>query len=440
MSTVHNPGSPEYDGTRRARRLLPMTGRDPAEPGRVSSPLELLVDLTFVVAVGTAASQFAEMLAEGHVGSAITAFALAMFAIIVAWLGFSWFASAFDTDDWLYRLLTMVQMVGVVVFSLGLPAMFYSVGRGDRLELRVMVVGYVVMRIAMALQWWRATRQSPTFGRVATANIRWTVIAQFGWVLVGFTPLPLQVVIVAVIALGILELLVPVLAQGGASGTPWHPHHMAERYSLFAIIALGEGVVGTVASSSGLLGGADGMHWTGDAAAVVVAGVGLTFGMWWVYFLVPFGEVLAHRRRHGYLFGYGHIPLFVGIAAAGAGLYVAGLYLEHHAVLNEVGVVLSLAIPVGFFLAAVYGLHTLMLSAADSFHLLLIALTLVDLVVAGVLAAAGAGIAVCLLVVMVAPFVTVIGYETLGHRHQQQMLNDLAAGASHRSDLPDRRE
>lgn len=57
-----------------------------------------------------------------------------------------------------------------------------------------------------------------------------------------------------------------------------------------------------------------------------------------------------------------------------------------------------------------------------------------ELVVAGVLAAAGAGIAVCLPVVMVAPFVTVIGYETLGHRHQRQMLNDLAAGDSRRSD------
>ena len=31
-------------------------------------------------------------------------------------------------------------------------------------------------------------------------------------------------------------------------GTPWHAHHIAERYGLLAIIALGEGVVGTVAS------------------------------------------------------------------------------------------------------------------------------------------------------------------------------------------------
>lgn len=57
-----------------SRRLVPMTGRDPEEHGRTSSSLELLFDLTFVVAVGTAAFQFAEMLAEGHAGQAVIAF------------------------------------------------------------------------------------------------------------------------------------------------------------------------------------------------------------------------------------------------------------------------------------------------------------------------------------------------------------------------------
>lgn len=411
-----------------AHRLLPMSGRDPEEHGRVSTPLELLYDLTFVVAVGTAASRFAEMVAEGHAVQAITAFALAMFAISVAWISFSWFASAFGTDDWLYRALTMVQMVGVVVFSLGLPAMFHSLDEGGHLELRAMVIGYVVMRIAMVLQWWRAARGSPAFRDVGMANIRWTVIAQVGWVVVGFVHLPLAVLFAAFVVLAVLELVLPVLTQGGAGGTPWHPHHVAERYGLFAIITLGEGVVGTVASSGDLLGGADGTSWTGNAVAVVVAGVGLTFGMWWVYFATPFGDILVHRRRRGYLFGYGHIPLFIGIAGAGAGLHVAGLQLEHHAKIGETAVVLALALPVGLYLLMVYLLHTLLLSAADRFHLLLISLTLVVLAAAVLLSLAGVAVAVCLLVVMLAPFVTVIGYETVGHRHQAQMLADLRAG------------
>ncbi|MFE4454014.1 low temperature requirement protein A [Streptomyces sp. NPDC056796] len=403
-----------------------MTGRDPEEPGRVSSPLELLFDLTFVVAVGTAASHFAEMVAAGHAGQAVTAFVLAMFAISVAWISFSWFASAFGTDDWLYRALTMVQMMGVVVFSLGLPAMFHSVEEGGHLELRVMVIGYVVMRVAMLLQWWRAARESPDFHDVGMANIRWTAAVQVGWTAVAFTHLPLAAVFAAFVVLGALELALPVLAQGGAGGTPWHPHHVAERYGLFAIIVLGEGVVGTVASSGGLLGGVDGTRWSGNAIAVVVAGVGLTFGMWWVYFTTPFGDVLAHRRSRGYLFGYGHIPLFVGIAGAGAGLHVAGLRLEHHSRLGDTAVVLSLALPVGLYLLMVYLLHTLLMSAADRFHLLLISLTVAVLLVAVLLAAAGVAVAVCLLLVMLAPLVTVIGYETVGRRHQQRMLRNLA--------------
>ncbi|MGW7521775.1 low temperature requirement protein A, partial [Streptomyces sp. NPDC054796] len=266
-----------------SRRLIPMTGRDPEEHGRASSPLELLFDLTFVVAVGTAASQFAEMVAEGHAGQAVIAFVLAMFAISVAWISFSWFASAFATDDWLYRALTMVQMTGVVVFSLGLPAMFHSVEEGGHLELRAMVIGHVVMRIAMVLQWWRVARQAPSFHDVSMANIRWTLIAQAGWIVVAFAHLPIAAAFVAFTILGALELVLPVFTQGFAGGTPWHPHHVAERYGLFAIITLGEGVVGTVASSGDLLGGGDGTHWTWNATAVVIAGVGLTFGMWWVY-------------------------------------------------------------------------------------------------------------------------------------------------------------
>ncbi|MFF0724456.1 low temperature requirement protein A [Streptomyces sp. NPDC004134] len=417
-------------GGRVAHGRVPMTGRDPGERGRAVTPLELLFDLTFVVAVGTAASFLAEMSAGDHAWRAVVAFTLAMFAISIAWISFSWFASAFGTDDWLFRSLTMLQMIGVVIFALGLPAMFHSVEKGHHLEIRAIVIGYVVMRIAMVAQWWRAARESPEYHDVCMANIRWTVIAQAGWLVVGFTRLSFALVIVAYVVFTALELLLPVFTQGGAGGTPWHPHHVAERYGLFAIITLGEGVVGTVASSGGLLGGPEGTEWTTNAVAVVVAGVGLTFGMWWVYFTTPFGDILVHRRARGYLFGYGHIPVFAGIAGAGAGLHVAGLYLEHHAAVGETAVVLSLALPVGLYLFVVYALHTLLLSARDRFHVLLISLTLAVLGAAVLLSAAGTPVAVCLLVVMLAPFVTVVGYETVGHRHQQRMLAALRARRS----------
>ncbi|TQL70843.1 low temperature requirement A protein (LtrA), partial [Nocardioides albertanoniae] len=98
-----------------------MTGRDPQEEHRASTPLELLFDLTFVVAFGTSGNELAHQLAAGHVTAGIIAFCFATFAICWAWINYSWMASAYDTDDWAFRLLTMVQMVGVIVMALGLP-------------------------------------------------------------------------------------------------------------------------------------------------------------------------------------------------------------------------------------------------------------------------------------------------------------------------------
>ena len=144
-----------------AHRLRRMSGRDPDEHGRASTPLELLFDLTFVVAVGQAANLFAHSVFEGHTWTGLIAFAIAVFAIIWAWINFSWFASAFDTDDWVFRVVTMVQMVGVCIAALGLPALFHSIDEGGHVDNRVLVIGYVVMRLAMVSQWLRAARQSP---------------------------------------------------------------------------------------------------------------------------------------------------------------------------------------------------------------------------------------------------------------------------------------
>lgn len=106
--------------SRAAHGLRRMTGRDPHERGRVATPLELLFDLTFVVAFSTAGNQMAHLFAAGNPGAGVFGFCFVTFGICWAWINYSWFASAFDTDDWLYRLLTMVQMIGVVVFALGL--------------------------------------------------------------------------------------------------------------------------------------------------------------------------------------------------------------------------------------------------------------------------------------------------------------------------------
>ncbi len=52
-------------GATRAHPLRLMSGRDPHESHRASTPLELLYDLTFVVAFGVASDQIAHLLACG---------------------------------------------------------------------------------------------------------------------------------------------------------------------------------------------------------------------------------------------------------------------------------------------------------------------------------------------------------------------------------------
>jgi low temperature requirement protein LtrA len=237
----------------RSHRIRPMTGRDPHESGRTATTLELLYDLVFVVAIGQAANQLAHLVAEGHYGAGIGGFAFAMFAVIWAWINFSWFASAFDTDDWPYRLATMVQMVGVTILGLGLPSMFHSIDAGHGIDNRVMVAGYVVMRVAMVFQWLRAARQCPERRAACLAYAKVIVLAQIGWVAMTFMHLTLVPTALIVIALLLVELAGPYIAETRHGGTPWHAHHMAERYGLLAIIALGEGVIGTVASLSAVV-------------------------------------------------------------------------------------------------------------------------------------------------------------------------------------------
>ena len=70
-----------------SHRLRLMAGRDPHEDHRAATPLELLFDLTFVVAFGAAGNELAHALAEDHVVSGIAAFVFITFGICWAWIG-----------------------------------------------------------------------------------------------------------------------------------------------------------------------------------------------------------------------------------------------------------------------------------------------------------------------------------------------------------------
>ncbi|HET8756913.1 MAG TPA: low temperature requirement protein A [Solirubrobacteraceae bacterium] len=400
----------------RAHHRRRFQGRDPDEGHRTATPLELLYDLTLVVTFGVAADELAHFVADDHLWAGISGFVFAAFAASWAWISYSWFASGYDTDDWLFRLATMVQMVGVIVVALGLPPMFESIDHGDALDNGVMVAGYVIMRAALVPLWALVARHDPERAPAARTYIAIIAIAQVGWLALAIAELPVGTAFALFLPLIALEMAGPFIAEGRAR-TPWHPHHIAERYGLLVIITLGEVILGTVAALNALVHGDAG--WTVDAALLAVAGVGLTFGCWWMYFSMPWVEPLVRRpgRSSGFVFGYGHLAIFAPLAAMGAGVHVAAYALADEAEISATGVVLSVVIPFAIFALAFYVVYSTLMHTGDPFHVWLLAATAVVLGVAVALAAAGVSVPVCLLVVMLAPVVTVVGYETLGHRH-----------------------
>jgi low temperature requirement protein LtrA len=134
---------------------------------------------------------------------------------------------------------------------------------------------------------------------------------------------------------------------------------------------------------------------------------------------------LVRHRERGFLFGYGHLVIFAALAAMGAGLHVAAFTLEHEAKIGATATVLSVAIPITVYVAVLYALYSVLMRTRDPFHLGLLAGTAAVLALSVLLAVAGVDVSVCLVVMVLAPATTVVGYETVGHRHVTDALERL---------------
>jgi low temperature requirement protein LtrA len=401
-----------------------MGGRDPDEPHRTATPLELLYDLTFVIGFGVAADELAHFEVAGHFASGIGGFLFATFAVSWAWIQYSWFSSAYDTDDWVYRLATLVQMLGVLLLALGLPDMFDSLEHGDHVDNTVMVLGYVVMRVPMVLLWARAARQDPGRRRIALTYIGTLVVSQVMWVGLAFAHLSITATFLTALVPLAIELGGPIVSERSLGGTPWHAHHIAERYGLLVIIVLGESLIGTMATLAAIVG-PHGPGWSWEVAVLGLAGTALTFGMWWVYFVVPSAELLRAHRERAFGWGYGHMVVFGSAVAVGAGLHAAAYFVEHHSELGVPATVLTVAIPLSAYLLWLFVLYAVLTRSLDPFHLLLVAVSAAVVACSLLLAGAGADLEWCLALLALTPWVTVVGYETTGHRHSERVLAHL---------------
>jgi len=340
-----------------------------------------------------------------------------MLSICWAWMNYAWFASAYDTDDWSFRLATMIHMVGVIVLTLGLPRLFESIVEGVRLDMSTMVLGYVIMRSVMVFLWLRAANHDATRRRVLIAHATVVSIAQLFWTFLIFLKLPLSKALVTFLALGCVEFAAPVVVYRKWGAPPWHAHHIAERYSLLAIIALGECVSGTIA----MVNASVELHgWSVEPILTGTACVGLAFGCWWIYFLNPFGDLLKSRRDRAFSWGYLHILIFSSIVAMGAGLQVAGKYLEGKSKLTLEATLVITALAVAVYISSVLIINYLSSLNLNWFYFYLWGGAMMMLAVSLVMGKMNFSLPACLGVLTTAPFVAIIGYEITGHGQDKE--------------------
>ena len=324
-----------------------MRARDPHEAHRAATPLELLFDLCFVVAIAQVAARLHHAIAEHHVVAAIPAFLMVFFAIWWAWMNFTWFASAYDTDDAPYRVNVLLQIAGVLAIAAGVPRAF------DHGDFTLVTIGYTVLRIGMVIQWLRAAKNHPSCRRTSLRNAVGLVVVQLGWFFALF--LPPGYWWIGALVLVPSELFVPAFAER-AGATPWHPHHIAERYGLLTLIVLGESVLAATLA----IQAADGIGFGFDLVALVVGGLLTMFSMWWLYFDAPAQQFLSHSNRDAFVWGYGHILIFAAAAAVGAGLAVTVDSLKqahgdagHHPI-STLTAGLSVAVPVALYVLSIW--------------------------------------------------------------------------------------
>ncbi|MFF7850758.1 MULTISPECIES: low temperature requirement protein A [unclassified Streptomyces] len=328
------------------RPFLPLTSRSREEAHRAATPLELFFDLCFVVAVAQAGAELVHAVAEGHAGTGVANYAMVFFAIWWAWMNFTWFASAYDNDDVLYRVVTLVQIAGVLILAAGVSRAF------EEHDFLVVYLGYAVMRLALVFQWLRAARHAadPAERRMCRRYAGGVLLCQAGWLGLVLAPEPARAWVFVVMALA--ELSVPLYAER-AGTSAWHAHHIAERYGLFTLIVLGETVAAaTVAVKSGVVEN-DALD---ELLPIAAGGLLLVFAAWWVYFVVPAHDRLTSSRQ-AFLWGYGHYLILMSAAAIGAGLEIAVEQAVGEAHISTLSASAAVTIPSALFLLLVWLLH-----------------------------------------------------------------------------------
>ena len=283
--------------------------REGHEQRRVSF-VELFFDLVFVFAV----TQLSHFLIEHFtlVGAAQTL--LLMLAVWWVWICTTWVTNWLDPERLPVRLVLMALMLLGLILSSSIPKAFESRGLA-------FAGAYVAMQVGRTLFFLWAVKGHPSMVHIFQRILVWLVLSGIFWIAGGLVHHRARLGL-WVLALG-LEYLSPSLGfrvpgLGRSTTNDWNVEggHMAERCGLFIIIALGESILVTGATFSGL-------QWTPAAVtAFIVAFLG-SLAMWWLYFdssAAVGSQTISASRDPGNLarlaYTYVHLFLVAGIIVA----------------------------------------------------------------------------------------------------------------------------
>src|SRR5436190_3610434 len=275
--------------------------------------LELFFDLVFVAAVG----QLANALAAEPTTARFFEFLGLFVPVWWAWMGFTFYANRFDTDDLLYRVLMLLAMFCVAVLATTIPSVFEGATEGFPLA-------YVAVRLVLVTLYARASRHVPEARALARSFLGAFSFALLIWLASLAVATPWTYVLWAV-ALAI-ELVAPIPAWLLLRDAPVDRRHLPERFGLLTLIVLGESVLAVVL-------GVSKVSWDAGSAAAAGSGFVVAAALWWIYFdFLDEGALTARGIFGGLTYTYMNYFVVVGLAALGAGVKLAVLDAggDHH--------------------------------------------------------------------------------------------------------------
>ncbi len=276
--------------------------------------LELFYDLVFVFAITQVAHHLAYHLTWAGLGQSLLCLAVVWWS----WNYTTWVTNELDTDSAVVRLMLIGVMLATFAMAVAIPDAF-----GER---GLLFAGaYVTIQVGRHLFLTFAGAAAGTLERERAARILiWFIASGVFWIAGGIAEGDARVVLwLVALALDYAAplRLYPVPGMRRLDHGTWQvaTHHFAERFQLFVIIALGESIVITGATASGL-------ELTGSrATAFVLAFLG-TAALWWLYF--DYVAHIAERRlelspertrlaRDAYT--YLHIVMVAGVIGSAVG-------------------------------------------------------------------------------------------------------------------------